>query len=132
MADSGIGTYVRSWLHYGNLASSFYKQYGASRKIKDDFEKQIITTLQQQGMENAIIQINRGKIQVTTKREPNPLSLSKIEELLHGYFRHRCLKDETLDIMTFIRANRGYTLHKTLKQSGLPAQKEIEVSPPTL
>ena len=87
MSDSGIGTYVRSWLHYGNLASSFYKQYGASRKIKDDFEKQIITTLQQQGMETAIIQINRGKIQVTTKREPNPMSLSKIEELLHGYFR---------------------------------------------
>ena len=127
MADSGIGTYVRSWLHYGNLASSFYKQYGASRKIKDDFEKQIITTLQQQGMENAIIQINRGKIQVATKREPNPLSLSKIEELLHGYFRHRCCKDETLDIMTFIRANRGYTLHKTLKQSGLPVQKEPEL-----
>jgi hypothetical protein len=126
MADSGIGTYVRSWLHYGNLASSFYKQYNSSRKIKDDFEKQIISNLQQRGMENAIIQINRGKIQVATKREPNPLSLSKIEELLHGYFRHRCEKDETMDIMTFIRANRGYTIHKTLKQSGQPAVSSTE------
>lgn len=121
MADSGMGTSVRSWLHYGNLASSFYKQYGASRKIRDDFEKQIIANLQQRGMENAIIQIHHGRIQVTTKREPNPLSLTKIEELLHGYYRQKGGKDETMDVMTFIRANRGYTLQKSLKQSGIPA-----------
>ena len=121
MADSGMGTSERSWLHYGNLASSFYKQYGASRKIRDDFEKQIIANLQQRGMENAIIQIHHGRIQVTTKREPNPLSLTKIEELLHGYYRQKGGKDETMDVMTFIRANRGYTLQKSLKQSGIPA-----------
>ena len=46
MTDPGIGTYVRYWLHYSNLASSFYKQFGGVRKIRDDYEKQIITTLQ--------------------------------------------------------------------------------------
>jgi len=119
MADPGIGTYVRYWLHYSNLASSFFKQFGAVRKIRDDYEKQIIGILQQNGMEKATIQINNGRIHVTEKKEPNQLSLTRIEELLHGYYKHKGGKDETLDIMTFIRANRGYTVNKSLKQSGI-------------
>jgi hypothetical protein len=119
MADPGIGTSVRYWLHYNNLASSFYKQYGAAKKVKDDYEKQIISTLQQNGMEKATIQIGGGQINVVDKRDPNPLSLTKIEELLHGYFRQRGGRDETAEIMTFVRGNRGYTMNKSLKQSGI-------------
>lgn len=121
MSDPGIGTFVRYWLHYGNLASSFFKQFGSVRKIRDDYEQQIIKLLQQNGMEKATIQINQGQIRVIDKREPNPLTLSKLEELLHGYYRQRGGKDETMDIMTFIRGNRGYTSNKILKQSGMPA-----------
>jgi hypothetical protein len=102
------------------MASSFFKQFGAARKVKDDYEKQIIATLQQHGMEKAIIQIQNGRLQVKDSREPNQLSLSKVEELLHGYFRQRGGKDETIDVMTFIKANRGYSVHKILKQSGMP------------
>lgn len=119
MADPGIGTSVRYWLHYNNLASSFYKQYGSAKKVKDDYEKQIIGTLQQNGMEKATIQIGGGQIHVVDKRDPNPLSLTKIEELLHGYFRQRGGRDEAGDIMTYIRGNRGYTMNKSLKQSGI-------------
>ena len=119
MSDPGIGTFVRYWLHYNNLASSFYKQFGSARKVRDDYEKQIINTLQQNGMEKATIQIGGGQIHVIDKREPNQLSLTKIEELLHGYFKQRGGKDESKDIMTFIRGNRGYTLTKSLKQNGI-------------
>jgi hypothetical protein len=125
MTDPGIGTYVRYWLHYNNLASSFYKQYGSAKKVKDDYEKQIISTLQQNGMEKATIQIGGGQINVIDKREPNQLSLTKLEELLHGYYRQKGGKDETMDIMTFIRANRGYTMNKSLRQSGItPAPQQ--------
>ena len=119
MADPGIATFVRYWLHYSNLATSFFKQFGAVRKIRDDYEKQIIATLQQNGMEKATIQINNGRINVVDKREPNQLSLTRIEELLHGYYKQRTGKDETMDIMMFIRANRGYSINKSLKQSGM-------------
>lgn len=128
MADPGIGTYVRYWLHYSNMASSFFKQFGSVRKVRDDYEKQIITILQSNGMEKATIQINQGQIRVADKREPNPLTLVKLEELLHGYYRQRGGKDETLDIMTFIRANRGYTISKSLRQTGMPTPK----APPSL
>jgi len=118
-SDPGIGTAVRYFLHYSNLASSFYKQYGSAKKVKDEYEQQIINTLRQSGMEKATIQINGGQITVIDKREPNQLSLSKIEELLHGYFRQKGGPDQSLDIMTFIRSNRGYTMNKYLKQTGI-------------
>lgn len=119
MSDPGIGTHVRYWLHYNNLASSFYKQFGAARKVRDDYEQQVIGLLQKNGMEKATIQIGGGQINVVDKREPNQLSLTKIEDLLHGYYRQRGGKDEAKEIMTFIRANRGYTINKSLKQSGI-------------
>jgi hypothetical protein len=131
MTDPGIGNLVRYWLHYNNLASSFYKQFGSARKVKDDYEKQIIATLQQHGMEKAIIQIQSGRLQVKDSREPNQLSLSKIEELLHGYYKQRGGMDETVTIMTFIKANRGYSTHKVLKQSGMPAAASNN-QPPSL
>jgi len=132
MSDSGIGTYVRYWLHYGNLASSFFKQYGSARKVRDDYEKQVIQSLQTNGMEKAIIQTHQGTIRVAEKREPNPLTLAKIEELLHAYYRQRGGKDETVEIMTFVRANRGYTTAKTLRQSATqPPAGNGRALPPT-
>jgi hypothetical protein len=120
MGDPGIATFVRYWLHYNNLASSLYKQFGAARNVRDEYQKKVIATLKQNGMEKATIQIGGGTLQVVDKREPNQLSLTKIEELLHGYFRQRGGKDEAMDIMTFIRANRGYNVNKILKQSNIP------------
>lgn len=117
MTDSGIGTLVRYWLHSNNLASSFYKQHCSAKSVRDNYEKKIILHLQQNGMEKATIQISNGILRVVDRREPHQLSLSKIEELLHSYYKHKGGKDESLDIMTFIRANRGYSINKSLKQS---------------
>jgi hypothetical protein len=135
MADPGIGTYVRYWLHYNNLASSFYKQYSAAKKIQEDYVQQIIDSLVKSRMEKAIIQINGGQISVIDKKTPHQLSLSKVQDYLHAYYKQRGGRDETKDIMLFINANRGYTLQKVLKKSGIPAPTGGIVSqilPPTL
>ena len=127
MNESGIGTSVRYWLHYSNLAQSFYKQYGSAKKVKDDYEKQIIGTLQQNGMEKATIQIGGGTLSVVERREPGQLSLTKVEDMLHGYFRQRGGKDETMDVMTYIKANRGYSINKYIKQSGIPPPQQRQL-----
>lgn len=123
MSDPGtIGMYVRNWVHYDNLASSFYKQSIGARKIKDDYENKIIGHLRQTGMENAIIQTSGGgRMSVIEDKKPSPLSLTRIEDLLHAYYRTRGGKDETLDIMQFIKANRGYECKKCLRKSFIPA-----------
>ena len=126
MDDSGIGTSVRNWLHYSNLASSFFKQYGSARRIRDQYEKTIISTLQQRKMELATIQISGGQINMITKREPVQLSLTRVEELISGYFKQRGGKDETKDIMLFLKANRGYHVTTSLKQTNI-APRVLEI-----
>jgi len=126
MDDSGIGTSVRNWLHYSNLASSFFKQYGSARRVRDQYEKTIISTLQQRRMENATIQISGGQINMITKREPVQLSLTRVEELISGYFKQRGGKDETKDVMLFLRANRGYHVTTSLKQTNI-APRVLEI-----
>ena len=119
MADPGIGTSVRYWLHYSNLASSFYKQYGGAKALQDQYANQIIESLQRSRMENAIMQIGGGSISIADKRTPHQLSLTKIQQLLHEYFKQRGGADETKQIMLFLNANRGFTMTKTLKKHGL-------------
>jgi len=130
MSDPGIGTYVRYWLHYSTLASSLYKQFCSAKKVQDDYGEKIINTLQQKGLENAIIQINGGQLSVAQKRQPNQLSLSKIQELLHSYFKHRGGKDETMDIMTFVKGNRGYSIQKFVKKTGTGGKSEQQLQLP--
>lgn len=127
--DSGqVGTLVRSWLHYDNLASSLYRQANKARQVRDEYEERIITYLRQAGMENAVIQINGGQLNVVEEKNPKALSLTRIEELLHAYFLKRGGRDETSEVMTYIRGHRGIDVFKKLKKTGI-AQAALPALP---
>jgi hypothetical protein len=113
-----LGNWVRTYVHYDNLASSLYKQLQNARKVKDQFETQIIGMLQSQKMENAVIQISGGRLLVADEKHSNPLTLTRIEELLHGYYKSQAREatDETQQIMKYIKAERGYDTTKKLKK----------------
>jgi hypothetical protein len=119
MDPGAIGTLVRNWIHYDGLASSFYKQSMNARKVRDNYEDGIINHLSSTGRENAIIQVGGGRMNIVEEKKPVPLSLSKIEELLHMYYRSRGGRDESLDIMQFIRSNRGYDCKKCLRKTNI-------------
>jgi hypothetical protein len=112
-----IGSLVRNWLHYDGLASSFYRQSTRARQVRDDFESKIIDTLQRNRMENAVIQINGGHLNLVEERNPRQLTLPRIEELLRGYYARRGGKDETPEIMTYIRGNREVDTVVKLRKS---------------
>jgi hypothetical protein len=123
MTDPGIGSAVRHWLHYSNLASSFFRQYNSALKVKKEYETSIINTLLQRNMQHATIQISNGQITVQNRKEPVQLSLTQVEKLINGYYKQRGGKDETKDVMLFIKANRGYNVTNTLKQSNIAPPK---------
>ena len=81
-----FGDLVRNWVHYDNLASNLNRQIQNARKVKDEFETKIMNSLRDFNMENAIIQIAGGKLCVTEEKHTNPLTITRIEELLHEYY----------------------------------------------
>lgn len=110
-----FATLVKNWIHYDNLASSFYKQTLNARKIRSEYESQIQDNLQKQKMENAVIQVNGGKISVVEEKQPAPLTMLKLEDLLHNYFQSSNQMDKTREILEYVRENRGITSSKRLR-----------------
>lgn len=113
-----LGTWIRTYVHYDNLASSLYKQLQNARKVKDQFESQIIGYLKNNKMENAVIQISGGRLLVGEEKHSLPLTLTRIEELLHGYYKSqgREATDETQQIMKYLKSERGVEVSQKLKK----------------
>ena len=113
-----LGNWVRNYVHYDNLASSLAKQLQNARKVKDQFETQIIQSLNQSNMKNAVIQVAGGRLTIGEEKHAQALTLARMEELLHGYYtsQGRESTDETQAIMKYIKAERGTTVTQKLKK----------------
>ena len=116
---ANLGTLVRSWVHFDNLAATFQRQAQQARSARFRWETQILDFLRENKMTNAILQIAGGRLTVAEERHANPLTLQRLEMILHEYYAqtHGSGEDETNDIMKFIRANRGSTVETKLKKS---------------
>jgi len=114
-----LGHNVRSWLHYDQLASTFYKQSTSARQLASQFETKVMEQLDQSRMSNAVIQIGGGHLNMIEEKIPRCLTLRSIEQLLHGYYAKKGQnnRDETEDIMKYLRANRGSDKKKRLKKT---------------
>ena len=119
LSTSGLSEMVRSWVHFDNLAATFTRQAQQARTARSRWEVQVVDFLKQNKMTNAIIQISGARLTLNEEKHAHPLTLQRLESLLHDYFNERPpgSTDETNDIMKFIRENRGGTIETKLKKS---------------
>jgi hypothetical protein len=110
---------IRSWVHFDNLAATFNRQAQQARTARARWEHDIIEYLQKVKMTNAIIQIAGGRLTLNEEKHAQPLTLQRLEQLLHEYYAKRPAGslDETSDILAFIKSNRGSTTETRLKKS---------------
>lgn len=120
---------VRNYVHYDNLATGLYRQTVNARRVRDEFETKILGSLRSQNMENAIIQIAGGRLVVHEERHNQPITLGRMEELLHAYFTSHNIPDETQNIMKFMKKQRGYEVIKRLKKQSGPAAPPLPPAP---
>ncbi len=118
-AGKNLGDMVRSWLHFDNLAATFSRQAQQARTARHRNETQILEYLKSNRMMNAIIQTGSGRITAHEERHALPLTLQRIESLLHAYFEKKPpgSEDETEDILKFIKEHRDVTRDIKLKKS---------------
>jgi hypothetical protein len=125
-----VGFLVRNWVHYDNLSTGLYRQTLNARKVRDEFETKILDSLRSSNMENAVIQIAGGRLHVQEERHNQPLSLSRIEEILHTYYVSRNLPDDTNNIMKFMKKQRGFEIVKKLRKQTGPPLSSLPPPPP--
>jgi hypothetical protein len=126
-----VGFLVRNWVHYDSLALSLYRQTTNARKVRDEFEFKILGALRSSNMENAVIQIAGGRLHVQEERHNQPLTLTRMEELLHMYFANKNMPDDTVNIMKFVKKQRGFEIQKKLrKQNGVGPAPLPPLPPP--
>jgi hypothetical protein len=115
---SDLGNQVRHWVHYDNLVSKLNKEVQINRNTRDKYEQDIIQKLKVAKYEKAVLQIAGGRILMTDDKYTKPLTFTTLEESLHAYFRQKPtpVKDETLDILKFIKNNRTIEITQKLKR----------------
>ena len=125
-----VGFLVRNWVHYDSLASNLYRQTVNARKVRDEFEQKILTTLRASHMENAVIQIGDGRLIVQQERHNQPLTLTRIEEILHTYFVSQNRPDDTANILRFMKKQRGFEVQQKLRRQSGPPPTPLPPPPP--
>lgn len=120
---------VRNYVHYDNLATGLYRQTVNARRVRDDFEGRILNNLRSSNMENAIIQIAGGRLVVHEERHNTPITLGRMEELLHAYFMSHNLPDDTQNVIKYMKKQRGYEVVKRLKKQSGPAPQPLPPAP---
>lgn len=116
---NSLAQMVRSWVHFDNLAATFQRQAQQARSARFRWETQIMDYLRINRIPNAILQIAGGRLTMVEERHANPLTLGRLEELLHQYYGAKGphTTDETADILKFIKTNRGATIETRLKKN---------------
>jgi hypothetical protein len=114
-----IGDKVRNWVYFDNLVSQFSRQLQQARTAKTRWETEIISDLTAHKLDTSIIQISGARLNVHTEKHTQPLTLTRLEDLLHEYYSKKPLgsNDETYDIIKHIRSSRQYTSKRTLKKN---------------
>jgi hypothetical protein len=119
ITTTGLPELIRSWVHYDNLAATHNRLAQQARTARSLWEKQVLDYLKVNNLMNATIQITNGRLTVAQEKHAQPLTMQRLESMLHEYFNTKPAgsDDETFDIMEFIRKNRTQTVETKLKKN---------------
>lgn len=116
---AGLPEMIRSWVHYDNLAATHNRLAQQARTARSLWEKQVIEYMRTNNLMNATIQITNGRLTVHEEKHAQPLTVQRLESLLHEYFNTKPMgsDDETADILEFIKKNRVHVIETKLKKN---------------
>lgn len=114
-----IGNLIRHWVHYDDTITDLNKQLKTVRDMRRSYETNILHMLKATNMVNPVIQIVGGRIIVGEDKQQESLNYTNLQSILHQYYAKKPgARDETDDIMKFIKANREMRSTPCLKRQG--------------
>jgi hypothetical protein len=122
-----IGNLIRYWVHYDSTIGALNKQIGAARVKRNEYESQILQKLKETHATNPVIQIGGGRLIISEDKQSAPLTFTNLETLLQQYYAKKPgARNETADIIKFIKENRVVTTTPCLKRQGAPRSRRAD------
>jgi hypothetical protein len=119
-----IGKLIRYWVYYDNKIKELNEEIRKLRTSKGTYEQQVLQQLKASSMANPVIQIGDGRIVVGEDRSQQPLSYTMLETTLTKYYAQKPgAKNETKDILTFLRTQRSVQTTPCLKRIANPSSR---------
>lgn len=106
--------HVHNWLTYETEAKTIQQRLTSIRAARTEEEAHIVATLRQRGMEKAALNTRFGTINMAPHTSTPSMSFSLLEELLPGYFASTGQRNQTADVLAYIRHNRKSEKEYTL------------------
>jgi hypothetical protein len=121
-----IGNLIRYWVNYDNTLIQLNKQVKKTRETRNAYETQILQMFRTANMTNPIIQIGGGRLVISEDKHTAPLTFTNLESLLHQYYASKPgTRDETGDIIKFIKTNRETTVNTCLKRQNQGGSRSV-------
>jgi hypothetical protein len=111
--SSPLADSVRNWLHFDNLCNNLSKQMLTARNLRNRYEEEVIKHMGN----TRRLRINGAIIEPLTKNTSVTLNWTTLEETLHKYYTDSKKTDETLEILKFLKTNRGQKSSVVLKKT---------------
>jgi hypothetical protein len=119
-----IGNLIRYWVHYDNTLSELNKKVKSTRDTRNNYETQILEMLKKTNLAQPVIQIGGSRLIISEDKHSSPLTFTNLDSLLHQYYATKPgARDETSDIIKFIKANRDVVITPCLKRQGPPRSR---------
>jgi hypothetical protein len=128
LSTEQIGNVIRHWVFYDTKIADLNKQVKSARESRNAYEAQALQLMSAMSLKNPVIQIGGGgRLLVSEDKHTAPLTFTSIESLLHDYYATKPgARDETTEIIKFIKANREVTVTPCLKRQGVPRTRDAE------
>ena len=123
-----IGNLIRHWVFYDTKLTELNKQIKSLRDSRNAYEAQALQMIKTMNMNNPVIQIGGGgRLIVSEDKHSAPLTFTNLESLLRQYYAKKPgARDETADIIKFIKANRETTTTPCLKRQGVARSRDAD------
>jgi hypothetical protein len=87
MNNEALAHNVRGWVHYDNMSAALNKQITNARKQRDAYEEHIHLLLTQHQMQNAVIQISGGQLQLQEEKATAGLTMKALQDSALSFFK---------------------------------------------
>lgn len=112
--------HVHNWLTHETEAKALQYKLTAIRAARNEEEATIVAALRSRGMEKAALQTRLGTINMAPHTSTPNLSFSLLEEILPGYFASVGQRNQTAEVISYIKHHRKSEKEYTLEFKPAP------------